>query len=93
MPMTGCEEDVETFYGEGGNSTTIRAEIHRLHTQLDGVVLTKPYRLRAELGLDLHAVRAALRSGTWTLQYGCVQVRCCRNRSRRRCALSGMSCW
>jgi hypothetical protein len=51
------------LYGEAGNPTTIRAEIHRLRSRLDGVVETKPYRLRAEVDADLNAVRAALRSG------------------------------
>lgn len=51
------------LYGEDGNPTTIRAEIHRLRARLGDVVHTKPYRLRAELDLDLHTVRAALRSG------------------------------
>ena len=51
------------IYGEEGNPTTIRAEIHRLRSGLDGVVQTKPYRLRAELDVDLHTVREALRAG------------------------------
>jgi GAF domain len=51
------------LYGEAGNPTTIRAEIHRLRSRLEGVVQTKPYRLCAELDVDLHTVRAALRSG------------------------------
>ncbi len=41
----------------------IRAEIHRLCSLLGGVVQTKPYRLCAEVNMDLHTVRAALRSG------------------------------
>jgi GAF domain-containing protein len=51
------------LYGEAGNPTTIRAEIHRLRSRLDGVVQTKPYRLRAEVDADLNTVRAALHSG------------------------------
>lgn len=51
------------LYGETGNPTTIRAEIHRLRSRLGGVVQTKPYRLCAELDVDLHSVRAALRAG------------------------------
>ncbi len=50
-------------YGEDGNPATVRAEIHRLRARLDGVVQTKPYRLCAELDVDLHTVRAALRAG------------------------------
>ena len=51
------------IYGEEGNPTTIRAEIHRLRDRLGGVVWAKPYRLRAEVDLDLHTVRTALHSG------------------------------
>jgi hypothetical protein len=51
------------LYGEAGNPTTIRAEIHRLRSRMDGVVQTKPYRLRAEVDADLNTVRAALHSG------------------------------
>jgi GAF domain len=51
------------LYGEDGNPTTIRAEIHRLRARLGDVVQTKPYRLRAELDVDLRTVRTALHSG------------------------------
>jgi len=51
------------IYGEDGNPTTIRAEIHRLRSRLGDVVQTKPYRLCAQVDVDLHTVRAALRCG------------------------------
>ncbi|HVV09418.1 GAF domain-containing protein [Amycolatopsis sp.] len=52
------------LYGDEGNPTTVRAEIHRLRTQLGGEVMkAKPYRLDAELEADFLAVRAALDAG------------------------------
>jgi hypothetical protein len=52
------------LYGERGNPTTVRAELHRLRAQLGvGVLQTRPYRLCAEVQGDFLAVRAALRSG------------------------------
>ncbi|MBV9650908.1 MAG: GAF domain-containing protein, partial [Pseudonocardiales bacterium] len=58
-----AEELALHIYGEDGNPTTVRAEIHRLRDRVGGVVGVKPYRLRAEIDLDLHTVRAALHSG------------------------------
>jgi hypothetical protein len=50
------------LYGELGNPVTVRAEIHRLRTQLGtGVVQTRPYRLAADIDADFLRVRAALR--------------------------------
>ncbi|AXX28416.1 GAF domain-containing protein [Actinosynnema pretiosum subsp. pretiosum] len=54
------------LYGERGNPVTVRAELHRLRAQLGGVLLTRPYRLDAEVRGDFLAVRAALRSGDVT---------------------------
>jgi transcriptional regulator of acetoin/glycerol metabolism len=51
------------LYGERGNPTTVRAELHRLRAQLGGVLLTRPYRLDAVVQGDFLAVRTALRSG------------------------------
>jgi hypothetical protein len=52
------------LYGEDGNPVTVRAEIHRLRTQLGELAMrTKPYRLRAEVEADFLTVRAALRDG------------------------------
>ncbi|MET1073540.1 MAG: transcriptional regulator, partial [Umezawaea sp.] len=51
-------------YGDRGNPATVRAELHRLRAQLGtGTLLTKPYRLRAEVRGDFVAVRDALRRG------------------------------
>ncbi|MFI6094519.1 GAF domain-containing protein [Lentzea sp. NPDC051213] len=51
------------LYGERGNPTTVRAELHRLRAQLGGVLLTRPYRLDAVVHGDFLDVRTALRSG------------------------------
>jgi len=50
------------LYGEDGNPTTARAEIHRLRAQLGArVMLTKPYRLGADIDADFLSLRTALR--------------------------------
>jgi hypothetical protein len=52
------------LYGERGNPTTVRAELHRLRAQLGPDVLaTRPYRLTADVEADFLAVRAALKDG------------------------------
>ncbi|MBB5957631.1 hypothetical protein FHS29_004226 [Saccharothrix tamanrassetensis] len=51
------------LYGERGNPTTVRAELHRLRAQLGGVLLTRPYRLSADVRGDFLEVREALKSG------------------------------
>jgi hypothetical protein len=52
------------LYGERGNPTTVRAELHRLRAQLGADVLsTRPYRLTADVEADFLAVRAALKAG------------------------------
>jgi hypothetical protein len=52
------------LYGERGNPTTVRAELHRLRAQLGPDVLaTRPYRLTADVETDFLAVRAALKAG------------------------------
>ncbi|GHH48239.1 GAF domain-containing protein [Lentzea cavernae] len=49
------------LYGERGNPTTVRSELHRLRAQLGPDVLaTRPYRLTADIEADFLAVRAAL---------------------------------
>lgn len=53
------------LYGETGNPVTVRAEIHRLRSQLGAtVVQTRPYRLAAEVDADFVQARAALRSSS-----------------------------
>jgi hypothetical protein len=52
------------LYGDRGVPATVRAELYRLRAQLGaGTLLTKPYRLRAEVQGDFIAVREALRGG------------------------------
>ncbi|MFD9737990.1 GAF domain-containing protein [Umezawaea sp. NPDC059074] len=52
------------LYGDRGNPATVRAELHRLRAQVGtGTLLTKPYRLRADVQGDFVAVREALRRG------------------------------
>jgi hypothetical protein len=52
------------LYGEDGNPTTVRAEIHRLRAQLgESAMRAKPYRLRADIEADFLTARAALSSG------------------------------
>jgi hypothetical protein len=50
-------------YGERGNPATVRAELHRLRGQLGAVLLTRPYRLMADVQADFLTVRRALRAG------------------------------
>jgi len=52
------------LYGEEGNPTTVRAEIHRLRSQIgEGVLRTRPYRLDADVSADFLQARDALEVG------------------------------
>ncbi|MFC4004979.1 GAF domain-containing protein [Prauserella oleivorans] len=52
------------LYGEDGNPTTVRAEIHRLRAELgEAAMRAKPYRLAAEVEADFLAIRSALAAG------------------------------
>lgn len=52
------------LYGEDGNPTTVRGEVHRLRLLLGADVLrTRPYRLHATVETDFGAVRRALHVG------------------------------
>ncbi|PXY30393.1 transcriptional regulator [Prauserella sp. PE36] len=52
------------LYGDDGNPTTVRAEIHRLRTQLGAQAMrAKPYQLCADVDADFLTVRTALREG------------------------------
>ncbi|MEU4743237.1 transcriptional regulator, partial [Actinosynnema sp. NPDC023658] len=51
------------LYGERGNPTTVRAELHRLRDRLGRVLSTRPYRLTADVRGDFLAVRDALLAG------------------------------
>ncbi len=53
------------LYGETGNPVTVRAEIHRLRSQLGAsVVQTRPYRLAADVDADFVTARTRLRTGS-----------------------------
>ncbi|WP_226351456.1 hypothetical protein [Pseudonocardia sp. ICBG601] len=52
------------LYGEDGNPTTLRGEIHRLRSSLGAeLLLTRPYRLATGPQADFLRVRDALRDG------------------------------
>jgi hypothetical protein len=52
------------LYGEEGNPTTVRGEVHRLRLLIGADVLrTRPYRLDAVVDTDFGAVRRLLRAG------------------------------
>ncbi|RZT88105.1 GAF domain-containing protein [Pseudonocardia sediminis] len=61
--LTG-EQLTLMLYGDDGNPTTLRGEIHRLRALLgNDLLLTRPYRLAAVPDADFLRVRAALRAG------------------------------
>jgi hypothetical protein len=63
-PGLTAEQLALQLYGDEGNPTTVRAEIHRLRAQFgDAAVGTKPYRLRAAVDADFLTAREALHSG------------------------------
>ncbi|TWH21969.1 helix-turn-helix domain-containing protein [Prauserella rugosa] len=51
------------LYGDDGNPTTVRAEVHRLRGELGDALRAKPYRLAADVEADVLRVRDALASG------------------------------
>ncbi|MGW4794606.1 GAF domain-containing protein [Nonomuraea sp. NPDC004297] len=51
------------LYGDAGNPVTIRAEIHRLRTQLGEAIAAKPYRLNCPVEADFLTVRRLLADG------------------------------
>lgn len=59
-----AEQLMLQLYGDEGNPTTVRAEMHRLRNLLGGGVLdTKPYRIVADVSSDVTEVHTALRNG------------------------------
>lgn len=59
-----AEQLMLQLYGDEGNPTTVRAEMHRLRNLLGGGVLdTKPYRIIADVSGDITDVQNALRTG------------------------------
>ena len=59
-----CEQSSFHLYGDDGNPVTVRAEIHRLRTQLGDVVRAKPYRLDCDVDADFLTVRRLLSAGS-----------------------------
>ncbi|WP_119730940.1 GAF domain-containing protein [Thermomonospora amylolytica] len=51
------------MYGDEGNPTTVRAEIHRLRGQFGGLLAAKPYRLECDVEADFLIVRRLLEGG------------------------------
>ncbi len=58
-----CERSSLLLYGDEGNPVTVRAEIHRLRTQLGDIVRAKPYRLDCDVDADFLTVRRLLAAG------------------------------
>jgi len=59
-----AEQLMLQLYGDEGNPTTVRAEMHRLRNLLGGGVLdTKPYRIIADVTGDVTDVQSAVRRG------------------------------
>ncbi|HET6737419.1 MAG TPA: GAF domain-containing protein [Kribbella sp.] len=59
-----AEQLMLQLYGDEGNPTTVRGEMHRLRSLLGGGVLdTKPYRIIADVTGDVTDVQKALRTG------------------------------
>ncbi|QNE19603.1 GAF domain-containing protein [Kribbella qitaiheensis] len=59
-----AEQLMLQLYGDEGNPTTVRAEMHRLRNLLgEGILDTKPYRIRADASSDVTDVQAAIRAG------------------------------
>ncbi|MFI7059605.1 GAF domain-containing protein [Kribbella sp. NPDC050124] len=62
-----AEQLMLQLYGDEGNPTTVRAEMHRLRNLLGGGVLdTKPYRIIADVSGDVTDVQTALHHGDLT---------------------------
>jgi len=59
-----AEQLMLQLYGDDGNPTTVRAEMHRLRNLLgEGILDTKPYRILANVSGDVTDVQAAIRAG------------------------------
>ncbi|TDO54567.1 GAF domain-containing protein [Kribbella sp. VKM Ac-2527] len=59
-----AEQLMLQLYGDEGNPTTVRAEMHRLRNLLgEGVLDTKPYRIVADVTGDITDVQAAIQRG------------------------------
>ncbi len=61
--LTG-EQLAHLLYGDGGNQTTVRGEVHRLRALIGAdLLMTRPYRLAAAVDCDVVTVRRALQEG------------------------------
>jgi hypothetical protein len=59
-----AEQLMLQLYGDEGNPTTVRAEMHRLRNLLgEGILDTKPYRIIADVTGDVTEVQTAVRAG------------------------------
>lgn len=59
-----AEQLMLQLYGDEGNPTTVRAEMHRLRNLLgEGILDTKPYRILADVTGDVTDVQTAIRGG------------------------------
>lgn len=59
-----AEQLMLQLYGDEGNPTTVRAEMHRLRNLLGaGILDTKPYRILADVSGDVTDVQVAVRRG------------------------------
>jgi hypothetical protein len=59
-----AEQLMLQLYGDEGNPTTVRAEMHRLRNLLGaGILDTKPYRILADVSGDVTDVQIAVRRG------------------------------
>ncbi|GAA1637416.1 GAF domain-containing protein [Kribbella alba] len=59
-----AEQLMLQLYGDEGNPTTVRAEMHRLRNLLGvGILDTKPYRIVADVTSDVTEVQTAVRAG------------------------------
>ena len=59
-----AEQLMLQLYGDEGNPTTVRAEMHRLRNLLgEGVLDTKPYRIVGDVTGDITDVQAAIQRG------------------------------
>ena len=58
------EQLAQLLYGDSGNQTTVRGEVHRLRALIGSDLLrTRPYRLAATVDSDFGRLRRALRAG------------------------------
>lgn len=62
----GARELAGLLYEEAGHEVTVRVELYRLREILGPLLLTRPYRLSAEVSVDLIELQSSLADGTVT---------------------------